>query len=114
MKYYLYSSNDWSTTDELLTYEGCAEQENIDDEIEITVVLFFLKRIFEGKIVPLFIEESIYSYQLDNELHIDHRFMIELYTKWTEDEYYPLVIVGESDLCANYILRKFPPVEKYC
>lgn len=142
MKYYLYTSNDQTTTDPFLTYDGCATQSDAKEPIEITVVLYYIQRLLHGKTMPVFIEQSILTYfnnygdsvvnslfgsdtVMDSTMEVlpihyilEHmndldEQMHELFYKWTEDEIYPLVVVGENDMCASFLLHQFPPIERY-
>lgn len=135
MKYYLYTSSDWSTTDELLSYEGTAESSDIDEEKEFTVVNYFVHCVLDEIIIPRFIERSIQNEVTGIEFPVDHRFVDEtsankfqeqlyrflnsdeaihrLYREWTEEQHFPLVVVSEDDTCLPFIMKKFPPYEKY-
>jgi hypothetical protein len=134
MKYHLYTNNDWSTTDEFLTYVGAVDA---TEESRIkTIVSWFLNRILNSRSVPYFIEVSIEEYfkkEVDisiNDAYVNEMAMTEyhglirrimasprmmrtFYGRWTEEETEPLVVVAESDISASFIFSKFPPTEYF-
>lgn len=135
MRYHLYSSSDGkTTTDEFLTYIDYVDIEDKQKEnYSIEVVKHILKLILSKRVIPYFIELSLQDFIFkilnasisDNHLEIQDYFeaimsllqneddLKHLYYIWTEVEQYPLVIVCETDICAPYILKQFPPVERY-
>jgi hypothetical protein len=132
MKYYLYSSNESkTTTDDLLTYIDMCIQDDIDDEVEFTVVTHLLQMIIDGRVLPCFIDlsiENMYHMMYDTIVDDGNRenyiefiqklmqndsILKQLYYDWTENEELPLVVVSEDDICAPFILRMFPPFERY-
>ena len=137
MKYYIYASNDPSTTDNILTYV-CSI--NCDHEYRIAIAKHFMQAILDNKPVPYFIELSLEVWFKDacsdlNDLHIansitldnikmsefyydmvrrsmtDECILNELYNYWTIDAPEPLMVVAETDIAATFILQKYPPVE---
>ena len=137
MKYYIYYNQDnYNTTDDFLCYLGHVECNRHD--VKHAVVGYLIECLGKRRAVPYFVEASIGQMIVDDdEAHaIDphgHGYVNEMYSsvyekkmedilpneglvlglykQWTTEEDEPLVVVGEDDMCAGFILRMFPPVE---
>jgi hypothetical protein len=136
MKYYLYMSSDCKTTmDDLLTFIDVLDI-NDPESFQTQIVKYFLRGIFQNRTLPYFIELSIQNYvnrhfsisshlsyapavnfdeyyQSINYIINSQDHLEELFRLWTEEEEYPLVIVCESDKCASFLLKQFPPIERF-
>ena len=142
MRYHIYSCNDCSEGDEdFLGYIGavdCAAVSGGDKGARIhAIVEWLLEQVLKrSAYIPYFIEVSIQEhFKKEKEIKCPEAFVDEVdveefrevidrileseyllrtfYARWTEEEEYPLVIVGEDDVAAEFILKRFPPVEYY-
>lgn len=136
MKYYLYMSSDCKTTmDDLLTFIDVITIVG-SESYEIQIAKYFLRKIFNNSALPYFIELSIQDYvhrHFDISSHLEYSpsvnlteyidcieylatnddYLVELFKKWTEEEEYPLVVICETDKSANFLLKQFPPIERF-
>lgn len=138
MRYHIYSCNEWSDEEDLLSYVGAVDCEAGGKDVRIrSVVTWLLEQVLKrSAYIPYFVEVSIQeNFKKEKEIRCPEAFVDEVdevefkealgrildseylmktfYTRWTEEEEFPLVIVGESDVAADFILRRFPPVEYY-
>ena len=139
MRYHIYSCNDCSEGDEdFLGYIGAVDcaVEGKDARIHAIVEWLLEQVLKRSAYIPYFIEVSIQEhFKKEKEIKCPEAFVDEVdveefrevidrileseyltrtfYMRWTEEEELPLVIVGESDVAAEFILKRFPPVEYY-
>ncbi len=142
MRYHIYSCNEWNEEGEdFLSYVGgveCAAASDGDKGARIhAIVKWLLEQVLKrSAYIPYFIEVSIQEhFKKEKEIKCPEAFVDEVdeaefrevidrileseyllrtfYARWTEEEEYPLVIVGDGDVAAEFILRRFPPVEYY-
>lgn len=139
MRYFIYYCNECdSAEDDFLTSVGTVQVDGSDKNSRIRAVVgWLLDKIMKRSVhIPYFIEVSIQEhFKKEKELCIPEAFVDEadvmefqkaidrimeseylmktFYTRWTEEETMPLVVVAESDVAAEFILRRFPPVEYY-
>lgn len=138
MRYHIYSCNAWGEEDEFLSYVGAApcEIEGKDARIR-AIVGWLLEQVMKrSSYIPYFVEVSIQEhFKKEADLKCPEAFVDEVdatefakaierilaseylmktfYMRWTEEEESPLVIVGEDDVAAEFLLKRFPPVEYY-
>lgn len=140
MRFHIYSCNDCGGGEEedFMSYVGVVECEAGGKDVRIkAVVTWLLEQVIRrSSYIPYFVEVSIQEYfKKERELKCPEAFVDEVdevefkeaigrileseylmrtfYAQWTTEEELPLVIVGESDVAAEFILRRFPPVEYY-
>ena len=142
MRYHIYSCNDCSEGDEdFLSYVGavdCPAASSGDKAARIRAIVEWLLEMVmkRSTYIPYFIEVSIQEhFKKEKEIKCPEAFVDEVdeaefrevidrileseyllrtfYARWTEEEELPLVIVGDGDVAAEFILRRFPPVEYY-
>lgn len=139
MRYHIYFCNECdSADDDFLTYVGSVDAEVSDKDSRIRAVVgWLLKMVMKrSTYVPYFIEVSIQEhFKKEREIRVPEAFVDEadveefqkaidrimaseylmktFYARWTEEETMPLVIVSEFDVAAEFILKRFPPMEYY-
>jgi hypothetical protein len=139
MRLHIYHySEDCGDEGDVLTSVGSVEATGDDRDSRVRAVVGWLldKVVKRSTHIPYFIEVSIQEHFKKEmviplpEMFVDELDIVEFkraidrileseylmktfYTRWTEEEPEPLVIVAESDVAAEFILRRFPPVEYY-
>lgn len=140
MRYHIYSCNDCGGGEEedFMSYVGGVNCDTDGKDARIrSVVTWLLEQVIRrSSYIPYFIEVSIQEhFKKEKEIRCPEAFVDEVdevefkeaigrildseylmrtfYARWTEEEELPLVIVGEKDVAAEFILRRFPPVEYY-
>jgi hypothetical protein len=137
MRYHIYNCIEWSEDDDFMSYVGVVECAGGKDERIRTVVGWLLGQVLKRSVyIPYFVEVSIQEhFKKEKDLKIPEAFIDEIdevafkeaidrilaseylmktfYMRWTEEEELPLVIVSEGDVAAEFILKRFPPIEYY-
>lgn len=139
MRLHIYHySEDCGEECDVLTSVGSVECAGGDRDSRVrTVVGWLLEMILKRSThIPYFVEVSIQEhFKKEKEIRIPEAFVDEIdeaefkavvqrildseylmktfYERWTVEEPEPLVIVAEGDVAAEFILRRFPPVEYY-
>lgn len=137
MRYHIYNCNEWSEDDDFMRYVGVVECAAGKDERVRAVVQWLLEQVLKRSVyIPYFVEVSIQEhFKKEKEIKCPEAFVDEVdvaefrevidrilkseylirtfYMRWTEEEELPLVIVSEGDVTAEFILKRFPPIEYY-
>ena len=138
MRYHIYNCNEFCEDDDFMTYVGGVEYGEAGKDARIRIIVgWLLEQVMKGSIyIPYFIEVSIQEhFKKEIDLKNPEAFVDEVdeaefkavigrimaseflmktfYTRWTEEETLPIVIVSDEDVSAEFILKRFPPVEYY-